>query len=200
MKRILFHLLNISLCLCIHINAAYGGSSTGLIDYDNYIHYYDGEGETVAVNGILYVLNADGTATAIGSPTSETGYNTLKSEPYYDPNSRMYYPNAVITTHHEATTFVFENLLDSCDGVFTFPEYVEKDGEKYTVTTISMVRNIHLPQGSYTSAQTTYSNIPYAWAYCYESNIEIVLPKTVTTIDDYAFYSYKIKKIRVHNK
>lgn len=194
MRRILVQSLIISLCLFINMSVANGGSSTGYIDYDNYIHYYDGEGETVAVNGILYVLNADGTATAIGSPTSETGYNTVKSGSYYDPNTRMYYPDAILTTHYEATTFAFENLLDSCDGVFTFPEYVEKDGERYTVTTISMVRNINLPQGSYTSPTLTYSNIPYAWAYCYESNIEIVLPKTVTTIDDYAFYSDKIKK------
>lgn len=194
MKRIIIFIA-ISLCLPIHISA--DDIITNVKDY-NYVDYYQGKGETVTVRGIIYVLNPDGTATAIGSPTTETGYNTITTG-YYDPKSHFYSPYGGTTTYHSPTTFEFENYLDSCDGVFIFPEYVMKDGEKYTVTTISMVQNKRLEVASPVSSQYNYYDVPYAWAYCYESNIEIVLPKTVTTIDDYAFYSDKIKKIRVHN-
>lgn len=69
MKRIIL-LICFTLAMLVNI--------TPIFAEDN-INYFKGEGETVAVHGILYVLNSDDrTATAIGSPTTETGYAEIK--------------------------------------------------------------------------------------------------------------------------
>lgn len=157
------------------------------------VNYYKGEGETIALNGILYKLNSDNTATAIGSPTTETGYSELKLV-----QTSTYPYRGYKSIQHEPTTFELKNYIDSCDGVFSFPEYIEKDGTRYTLTEISIRDNPDLFDYYEYGGGTLQYKSTYAWQYCGKINLEIVVPKTVTSID-YAFGTNKIKKVTVHN-
>lgn len=144
-----------------------------------YIKGEDNKDRTVTIHGITYALNDDGTATSLGSPTSETGYHIcIQPNPKYVATYEYYPP----TTHE------FKNYLDSCGGVFTFPDTIIADGKKFVLTTIGKKDNPEL-----------HSKNVYAWDYGGITELEVVLPKTVVQINSGAFESNTIKGITLSN-